>query len=296
MYLGPINLPESVSTISKIAPWLEPILAAVIGLILLSPPFNQPNLAVVVWIVGLLFSVSNLTITERLKNEFATANELKEMMGLYQASSSPEFKELLQAYERVEQPEFKMLRNEFLQECTERLRKLSMEKTIHVGSGEYFVWLMDMLQMTTKDEMIRAVSVIPEDAWVNVTPQSKYLDGCIQTAKRGVRIERIFVTSKDKLQAEKNKEVFRRHKGNLIAYVAFREDLAKGDSDLVKDLGMGFVMFGKRVLMIDAWLPPQEGNGTVTLDPVQIRQYEHVFDRLKLQSKESRFAMQIGPK
>jgi hypothetical protein len=267
-------------------------LAAAIGLVLFSPLFNQTTLAVVVWFVGLLFSVSHLTLTERLKNEFATTNELKEMMGMYQASNSPEFKELLQAYERVEPPEFRSLRNEFLEECTERLRKLSSTQTIDVGSGEYFEWLMDMLRMTTKDETIRAVSVIPEDAWVNVTPQSKYLDECIQTARRGVKIERIFVTSSDKLQGEKNMEVFHRHKGNLMAYVALREKLAK-DDDLVKDLGKGFVMFGKRVLMIDAWLPPQEGNGTVTLDPVQIRKYEHIFNRLMLQSTDSKHLMQV---
>lgn len=214
------------------------------------------------------------------------------MMGMYQASNSPEFKELLQAYERVEPPEFRSLRNEFLEECTERLRKLSSTQTIDVGSGEYFEWLMDMLRMTTKDETIRAVSVIPEDAWVNVTPQSNYLDECIKTARRGVKIERIFVTSSDKLQDEKNMEVFRRHKGNLMAYVAEREKLAK-DVDLVRDLGKGFVMFGRRVLMIDAWLPPQEGNGTVTLDPVQIRKYEHIFNRLMLQSTDSKHLMQV---
>jgi hypothetical protein len=266
-------------------PWIEPAVAAVVGIILYFP-LQRKDLAEVTWILGLLLSFGNLATSRRLKEELNVARKLSEVVDLSTRCNLQEIHKILNLYISITETEFHSLKDDILEDCVSRLRRIAYDKEIDVGSGEYHLWLRDMLRTTSKNEQITAVSVMTESAWVEISSEKQYLDENIAAVKRGVKIDRIFISSKDKLRDPKHRQVLYAHMENfnegMTAYVVWQEDLAIQDPALIGEIGAGFVQFGERVALIDTSVPPQEARGNVTMKPAQLKKCRRLFERLKL--------------
>ena len=266
-------------------PWVEPIFAAILGIILYFP-LQVTNLAEIVWIVGLLFTFHSLVITRRLKEEFDITHKLSEVLDLTRSCDVEGVSRILRLYMTIREAEFRLLKDDIIQQCITQLSSLAYDKEITAKGGEYYIWLMEMMQSCSQDERIRAISTVEEWAWTELPADIGYFNENLNAAKRGVKVERIFISSRERLRDKRNREVIDKHtrhsKEGLTAYIVWREELAVRDSALLHEVGEGLVLFGNRVAIIDTAVPPNETQGIVTMNSEQIKRCQRLFERLKL--------------
>lgn len=266
-------------------PWVEPAVAAAIG-ILLYFPLQRRDLADIAWILGVLLSFNSVAVTRRLREELDAVHRLAQVVDLTQETRISEVSRILRLYLAIQESEFRSLKNEIIEQCADQLSHLANDKAIVAGGSEYYIWLRDMMRGAGRHEHIRAVSVMAESEWTDIPAEKAYLDENIAAAGRGVRIERVFVTSKIRLSDSSNLQVLRQHLGHandgLKAYIVWEEDLAARDPSLRKDVGEGFVLFGDRAALIDVTVPPTTASGRITLHQPDLERCRKLFDRIML--------------
>lgn len=273
---------------SIILPWIELIFTTIIGVIFYFP-LQRKDLADIAWILGLFFTFNNIATNRSLKDEFETIHKLSEIIDISQSCNIQEINKILHLYIAIKEFEFTSLKDDIIQKCITQLSSLSHDKTTVASGGEYHVWLLNMLRLCTRNEQVLAISVMAEAAWTELPAEKGYLDENVKAAKRGVKIDRIFVSSKDRLRVKKNREVISQHinhsKQGLVAYIVLLEELIIHDPTLLREIGEGFVLFSNRVALIDTSVPPNEVQGTVTMSLEQLKRCQHLFERLKLYAR-----------
>lgn len=141
-----------------------------------------------------------------------------------------------------------------------------------------------MLSSSSEDERIRVVATMDEALWATCPAQKKYLEANVRAAQRGTRLDRIFVTTRERLKDPARQTIVNTHIENgylgIVPYIVWQEDLEKHDPELLRQIGFGFIVFGDRVALIDASIPPAEMRGVVTMSRGQIRSLRRIFDRL----------------
>jgi hypothetical protein len=149
-----------------------------------------------------------------------------------------------------------------------------------------------MLAAAHRGSRIVAVSVLDDSEWRSTPAEVRYLEANVEAAKRGARIERVFVIKgQDSLLDRVNREVIAehvKHAGDgLIAYVVWHEELRRLDAEVMQNTGAGFVSFDQHVALVDTRTQPSETKGIVTMSTPQLRQMERVFSKLKLHSQRA---------
>jgi hypothetical protein len=283
-------------------PWIEPITAVLIGLILYFP-LNRTDLAEITWVLGFLLSFGSLATSMRLKEELGFARKMSEILDLYHESGLPAIREIILLYSSITEPEFSLLKDDAVDDVIARLARLAHDKiSDELNSSEYHVWLLDALKQSKKGEKIHAISIVPEYVWLEIPAERRFLDENIEAAKRGIKIERVFISSKERLKEKRNRASIEKHIENsdrgLNAHIVWIEDLKLVDPNLVSEIGAGFILFGDRVVFIDISVPPAEAKGQVNLNPTRVKYYHRLFDRILLYSihADSQFFAHIDNK
>ncbi len=285
-------MPKVYAVVEKLAPWTQAVLTLIIVLYLYLD--NQAVLAETVGIIGSFLTLGYLALSVLVDRE---VKKVSVLMDLPSPDDIVEIKNVIRAYNEVGQSKFAPYKSQAIHECTDYLHRLSNMKMIELKTGDYYVKLREMLQKAPPDEKIRAVSTVSEDAWTSLR-QMDYLEECIAAAKREVVIERIFVTTDERLKNRDFQEVLSKHKENMVGRVALDKHLQEADSRLVGQCGDGFVIFGSRAVMIDSWKKdekqgghPYEGSGILSENPMHISDYALRYKRLRFNSRKWPFAM-----
>jgi hypothetical protein len=124
---------------------------------------------------------------------------------------------------------------------------------------------------------IRAVSVMMEDEWDDSEGEREFLKLNLETARRGVRLERIFIFKAgmaEKFRKNRALEAFRREPG-VECYFIDAEKLFEKEKNSIGD---GWVMVDDEVLLVD--LPGTAGRGYLEFSGDEIREKRAVFERL----------------
>ena len=269
-------------------PWIELIATFVVGLVLRL--LKKEELSNTVWVIGTMLSFATQSVIWKLRKEFDSTRKQGEIIDLSQQCDVKGISDILRLYARINESEFASLKDDVIADCTKKLSRLANDKEVEVSGSDYHLWLREMLRSTRSGEKMAAVSVMVESAWINIPAEKSYLEENIEAVQhRGVIIERIFITSRERFRKQENQEVIRRHvdKG-LKAYIIFKEELEAQDANLLREIGDGFSQFGQRVALIDTTEPPQEeARGRVTMNPAELRRIQNHFEKLKLNAIEA---------
>ena len=199
---------------------------------------------------------------------------------------------LVRSYASIVDYEFIAVKDTIVSEAIERLRRVAIDKTSEeLSRGDYYQWLLPILESVRPHEAVRAVSMMYDAEWDNSPEEERFIDGNVAAATRGAIVERIFIVpdeANDKFS--QSKEVVRHKKSvmphNLRGYSIALKDLQKRDASLLEAIGHGFIDFDGRVAMIDNFSPTGEVRGRVSKNPAELKRLSDVFQKLKNMAKE----------
>lgn len=262
---------------------VELAVAFTVGLILYFPLKNK-DLAKLIWAIGPVLTLLSLQITMAIRKELTMASNASAALDLSATCSIDKISRILNLYLQIDNPELRPVKEDYIDSCVEALRDLASGRTSpNISGTDYYRWLKSMLEGCMRKDYIYAASTMIESAWSELAPENAYMEQNIEAAKRGVLIERVFITSRDRLNDPKNLDILRKYVGSgMRAYIVFA-DLISQDQRMIQRVGPGFVVFGERAAMIDDSVPPDEANGRVSTDPSTLKRYKELFECLKLQ-------------
>jgi hypothetical protein len=219
--------------------WVEPAAALVIAVILFFP-LKKKDLAELTGIFGILLTVSAIATTVRLRGEFDSVRKLSQAVDLSRTCNVQLINELFRLYLIIKEPELTPIKDDAVHACMAVLGKLAHDKVSpEMTSGEYYTWLLNVLATVPKGTRVNAVSVMAESSWTEIPAESRFLEANVAAAKRGVHIERIFITTRERMNDPNNRVVLSRHleheNQGLSAYVVWEEELSKQDPSLLMD-------------------------------------------------------------
>jgi hypothetical protein len=241
-------------------------------------------------VLGPALSGSRYLLERRIAAEMAAVHSLAAIIDLEANVQVRELQEMCRVYLEVTEDEFRPVKKQLLLETIERLRRLALQKkSDELSTGEYYNWLLPMIDTAAPGSTIWAVSMMLETEWNDSPYEDKFLALNMAAAKRGVHIERVFVVDHANLQRLATNKGIAAHLKNasalLTPLVVFRDDLAKADPTLVRDLGDGFIAFDDRCALVDM-SSPEGMRGYVTLSPGDLQRLKRKFERLCVHGRE----------
>lgn len=269
--------------------WIETVLAFVLGAVLFA--LEAKDLANITWILGLFLSVGRLNFSRSLEEELGPVVKLSEIVDLDRKCSVAAIQRLLNLYLQISEPEFRKVKDGVVSEANERLLRLVHEKTSdELPTGEYYAWLLPILEETKAGTQVWAVSMMLDSEWDDSPAERRFLEGNLNAARRGAFVERIFVLPKAILkEALIQNDGVRSHLENasdhMRAFMVEREFLEVRDSDLLSQLGDGLIAFDDRVALVDAAADGQI-RGRLTMNPSEIARLRKIYENLKLNARE----------
>jgi hypothetical protein len=270
-------------------PFLEPVLTLIISLLFLF--VGKAELAGVTAIIGGFQAVSRIAMTRTLNSEMVAVKKLAEAIDLQRECSITGVQQMLMLYLQVTEPEFRSVKETIISEATDKLRQLAHERSSpELATGDYYSWLLPIIDQSKKDSELWAVSMMLSTEWDSSPAEERFLQGNLDAAKRGVKVQRIFVAPRDLIEKMKSLDGVKAHAysddEHPRGYFVEREYLQGHDPQLLREIGDGFIGFDSRVALIDVYSPEGFARGRVTMNPSEIAKYRRLFDGLKLNSRE----------
>lgn len=280
-------------------PWVEIAITLFTG-VLFYFPLKNPDLAKLTWAIGAILASSRVIYEVRLMQELAPVRKLAEVTDLTQQTSIDELRNLQRIYLAITEPEFRHVKDSILAESTDALLQLANEKkSAPLPAGEYYAWLLPMIDGAASGSKIWALSVMMDCEWDDSPTERLFLEKSIAAAKRGVFIERVFVIEEGSLGKALNNPAIRAQAKEedpqlFRGYLVRRDYLRRQDSLLHGRLGNGFIAFDDRVALIDLESSEGQMRGQVTMNSAEIARLVRLHDQLLLHSEELSIAKHGG--
>ncbi len=259
----------------KIWPFLiEPISTAIIGLIAFLKPFNQPDIAIIIWAIGAIDSISSIVSRKQLISD--AKEVLDEKMRDVQSASK-----ILSLYSEIHDPDLIQLKKESLNKCLSELENLSNGYLPDIRNTTFYMWFIN--QFNNAEISISSVSSMPEKFWVEFEAERKSLQANYEAAERGCESKRIFILKNmDSLtEGESRKVFFEHYEHSVQSLITYEEQI--NDHDLWEIVKNGFVIIDDRVLLLDIGEPPNT-TGRMSKIVAEIGNYRKAFNQLEITS------------
>lgn len=272
-------------------PWLETVLTAGVGLLLYFP-LENPDLGTITWSVGALITVAQLKSESATGKQLAPVRRLAESMDLTQSTDVEQLRNLYQTYLKITEPEFAPLKSGVIQEAAEALAVLANDKISKpLSSGEYYSWLLPMVDSARPGAEIHALSLMMAAEWDDSPSERRFIEASKKAAARGVRVSRIFVTQEATMRASLANEAIKLHLSdeqpeNIRGYFVDIDWLTSNDPNLRARLGEGFISFDERVALIDLFSPTGQARGQVNMNPSDLARLTTLYSQLEVHSVE----------
>lgn len=156
------------------------------------------------------------------------------------------------------------------------------EKTSILDSGIYYLYLFSMLNGANM--RIWATSIVGAEEWNESPEEKEFLRLNIRASERKVLVERIFIVEKDNMQNMLNTPAvitqIEKRNDHLKTYIIIQEDLKKKKTELLTDVGSGFLAFDDYAVASDVFADC-EIRGKLFLDDGNISWYNRLFTNLR---------------
>lgn len=265
---------------------LLPVVEVLVGFCagLLCQVFGLSDLAMLIWAVSGFQTLSRWAFQATMSEGLEPVAKLAQIMDLHGRTDVESLANLQRLYFQITEAEFRALKDSIVAEASERLLRLATEKASdELPAGEYYSWLLPMLDKAPTGGHIWAVSMMLDSEWDGSAAEEKFLRANIDASERGVRVERVFVVPRASVTTIHGHPAVQAHwneEGNFEPYFVEQESLKARDPELLDALGSGFIAFDDRVALVDG----EEGGqirGKVTMNRQEMAKLGRMFANLK---------------
>jgi hypothetical protein len=252
----------------------------------------QPSFGAVIWAIGAIFTLAETRRETRLDERFQKIDRLGEAFDLGQSSKLPQLQSLISNYLAIPEVELARVKDAVVAAASDDLFRLATEKSSgELPSGEYYSWLLPMLDDTKEGATVRALSMMMECEWDDSEPERRFIKANIDAAERGVRVQRIFVSAPEvildaieRMPAMKPQLAWE-DPPSLVGYFVDRSFLERSDPQLLRKLRDGFIDLDGRVALIDLHSMDGSARGEVTMHPAKLGSLQDIYSQLLLQGR-----------
>jgi hypothetical protein len=283
------TLQKTTTFLAKL-PWAEALATFLAGIILYFPLDNQ-DLAKITWAIGAILAVSRLAYERKLAKELEPVLKLTEITDLTQECSVDELRNLQRVYLTITEPEFRPVKDLIVADSLDALMKLANDKISEpLAAGEFYGWLLPMIDKASSGSKIRALSVMMQTEWDDSPTERRFLESSISAARRGVLIDRVFVIDEGSAPDALKSPAIRAHAqeeepANFRGHLVDRNYLQRQDANLYTRLGDGFIAFDERVALVDIASPDGLARGKVVMGSAELGRLLRLHEQLLLHSE-----------
>ena len=155
------------------------------------------------------------------------------------------------------------------------------KRTKNLEGGEFYKAINNYFKALNKDSYLWCASTMLQDEWTEEPQEMKFRVMNLEAANRGVKIDRIFIFSKNKIKEFKNNKTLKIYMQSSIntMFVNYDEILDK-EPNLLKIVGAGWDGIDKNILIKD--LPEGEiGRGYISKNTKEVLNAYNCFQKLK---------------
>lgn len=262
---------------------------------------NERDVALVIWGVGLIVVSHRLLVVYALRSHIEPIERnfgaLSRIVDLSQSSRIDDLSNLQKIYLSITEPELEKVKAGVLENATSRLERLAHDmRSDELPTSEYYSWLLPALDEVQPGQSVNAISCMFEAEWDDSPAERQFIESNIAAAKRGVRVERIFLMNPDQLPDAVSLPPVACHingtSENLIGFFVDRSKLENDESQLLEDIGDGLILLNDRVALVDEFIEGGNVRGVVTMNPTELRLLKRIFGRLKIHAEPLKEAAQ----
>lgn len=253
----------------------------------------DPSFGAIIWAVGAVIAVNEVRHEARLNERFQLVDKLADVFDLSESCKIVELENLISTYVAIPESELARVKNAVVATARDELLRLSTEKSSgELPSGEYYSWLLPMLDDAEPGTTIRALSMMMDCEWDESEPEKRFIEKNEAAARRGVIVSRVFVATADvMLRAIEDALAVKAHLAeaepkNLRGYFVDRTYLERSDAALLAKLGDGFIQLDDRVALIDLHSVDGTARGKVTMKGASLSKLRDIYDQLSVHARE----------
>jgi hypothetical protein len=272
-------------------PVLEAVVSTTAAVAAWAPPLSDPKIALVIGVIGILFSVGRYGLDEllseywntQLTQRFSKVDRLAEIVDLEYRNDLPEVKNLIELYSGITDPEFFDIKQEILLSTIHRLSQIHQDRrTATLSTGAYYEFLLGLLDSIKVGETIHAVSTGEAIEWDDSPEEERFFTANKEIVSRGGRVVRFFVYDKAAFLAAKtsNKKVEAHFSGTgLEGNFVDKDRLKATDPYLYKAIGQGFILVEQRIAVVDIF--GLEPRGYITKNRDELKRFSTAVNQLR---------------
>lgn len=260
--------------------WLESITGVVIALFLFA--FGQSQLGWITVIIAFFQALSRYKYTKQLDDELAPVKKMTDLFDLTNEMDVDSLRTVVAMYAKITEADFLDVKESIVSETIKKLSSLALDKRSEtLATGRYYHWLLPMIESASVGSSIWAISMMLDCEWDDTPPERRFLEYNLAAARRGVRVERVFVVPRDQIPGLITvPPVVAQLNGEVRVLLVEREQLERQDPDTLRAIGDGLIAFDRRVVLIDEHSIDGRARGFVTMNPGDISTWRSTYESL----------------
>ncbi len=155
------------------------------------------------------------------------------------------------------------------------------KRTKNLNNGEFYKTINKYFKKLNKNSYLWCVSTMLKDEWTEEPQEMKFRVISLEAANRGVKIERIFIFSKNKIKEFKNNKTLKIYmQSNINTMFVDYDEIFEKKPELLKIVGAGWDGIDKNILIADL---PEEyiERGYVSKNTKEVIRAYNCFQELK---------------
>lgn len=155
------------------------------------------------------------------------------------------------------------------------------KRTKNLSEGEFYKTINKYFKKLNKDSYLWCASTMLKDEWTEEPQEMKFRIINLEVANRGVKIDRIFIFSKNKIKEFKNNKTLKIYmQSNINTMFVDYDEILNKEPQLLKTVGSGFDGIDKSTLILD--LPEGEiKRGYISKNTKEVLNAYNCFQELK---------------
>ena len=168
------------------------------------------------------------------------------------------------------------------------------KRTKKLASGEFYNAINKCFQNLNKDSYLWCASTMLEDEWTEEPQEMKFRIINLEAANRGVKIDRIFIFSKERIKEFKNNKTLKIYmQSNINTLFVDYDEIIKKEPELLKIVGDGWDGINENTLIVDI-SDDEKYRGYVSTNEEDVKKAYKCFIRLKTYAKDLREVLRKG--
>lgn len=201
------------------------------------------------------------------------------------AAESARLQSAIDNYFRIVEQDFALHKDRALSEFNSALEQMVHQKTSPTMlTAEYYAWLLPRIRSARPGDEIWAVSRFMECEWDDSPEETSFLEENLAAASRGVRVTRLFITTRDVWKKSVADGPIRSQiqQDGLTAYFGDESRIRQNDARILRLVGAGLIGFDNKVVLRDEHSDDGSARGYVLLKSGEVQELHNIFEQLRL--------------